>query len=123
MVTTHSEYGRAFGVQLVEPPISVVFHVIFAEILARNLFRRTGLSGQLLPCCLFVLQHRLEYSKKLLYKRTENDVPPSFSPHFRPQGISKGGKLFLLTVGACLLTVKLLCLQSLKTLSRCTFPL
>ena len=35
----------------------------------------------------------------------------------------KRGKLFLLTVGAFLLTVKLLCLQSLKALIRRTFPL
>ena len=33
------------------------------------------------------------------------------------------GKAFLLTVGAFLLTVKLLCLQSLKALIRRTFPL
>ena len=33
------------------------------------------------------------------------------------------GKPFLLTVGAFLLTVKLLCLQSLKALIRRTFPL
>ena len=32
------------------------------------------------------------------------------------------GEAFLLTVGACLLTVKLLCLQSLKALIRRTFP-
>ena len=40
----------------------------------------------------------------------------------------KGGEAFLLTVGAFLLTVKLLCSQSLssqslKALLRCTFPL
>ena len=35
----------------------------------------------------------------------------------------QGGKLFLLTAGAFLLTVKLLCLQSLKALTRRTFPL
>ena len=35
----------------------------------------------------------------------------------------RGGKLFLLTVGSFLLTVMLLCLQSLKVLIRCTFPL
>ena len=39
----------------------------------------------------------------------------------RPQKIS--GEAFLLTVGAFLLTVKLLCLQSLKALIRRTFPL
>ena len=33
------------------------------------------------------------------------------------------GEAFLLTVGACLLTVKLLGLQSLKALIRRTFPL
>ena len=33
------------------------------------------------------------------------------------------GEAFLLTVGAFLLTVKLLCLQSLKALIRRTFPL
>ena len=33
------------------------------------------------------------------------------------------GGAFLLTFGAFLLTVKLLCLQSLKALIRCTFPL
>ena len=33
------------------------------------------------------------------------------------------GEAFLLTVGAFLLTVKLLCLQSLKALIRYTFPL
>ena len=33
------------------------------------------------------------------------------------------GEAFLLTVEALLLTVKLLCLQSLKALIRCTFPL
>ena len=33
------------------------------------------------------------------------------------------GEAFLLTVGAFLLTVKLLCLQSLKALTRRTFPL
>ena len=33
------------------------------------------------------------------------------------------GEVFLLTVGAFLLRVKLLCLQSLKALIRCTFPL
>ena len=33
------------------------------------------------------------------------------------------GEVFLLTVGASWLTVKLLCLQSLKALIRCTFPL
>ena len=35
----------------------------------------------------------------------------------------KRGEAFLLTVGAFLLTVKLLCLQSLKVLIRCTFSL
>ena len=35
----------------------------------------------------------------------------------------KKGEAFLLTVGAFLLTVKLLRLQSLKALIRCTFPL
>ena len=34
-----------------------------------------------------------------------------------------GGEVFLLTVGAFLLTVKLLCLQSLKALIKHTFPL
>ena len=33
------------------------------------------------------------------------------------------GEAFLLTVGAILLTVELLCLQSLKALIRRTFPL
>ena len=33
------------------------------------------------------------------------------------------GEAFLVTVGAFVLTVKLLCLQSLKALIRCTFPL
>ena len=33
------------------------------------------------------------------------------------------GKLFLLTVGGFLLTVKLFCLQSIKVLIRGTFPL
>ena len=33
------------------------------------------------------------------------------------------GESFLLTVGACLLTVKLLCLESLKALTRRTFSL
>ena len=37
--------------------------------------------------------------------------------------ISKRGEAFLLTVGAFLLAVKLLCLQSLKALIRSTFPL
>ena len=35
----------------------------------------------------------------------------------------KRGEVFLLTGGALLLTVKLLCLQSLKALIRRTFPL
>ena len=34
-----------------------------------------------------------------------------------------GGEAFLLTVGAFLLTVEVLCLQSLKALIRRTFPL
>ena len=40
-------------------------------------------------------------------------------------GVNFGkGEAFLLTVGAFLLTVKILCLQSLKALiMRCTFPL
>ena len=38
-------------------------------------------------------------------------------------GDSNRGEAFLLTVGAFLLTVKLLCLQSLKALVRRTFPL
>ena len=39
------------------------------------------------------------------------------------QVTSERGKRFWLTVGAFLLTVKLLCLQSLKALIRRTFPL
>ena len=38
-------------------------------------------------------------------------------------GALEKGEAFLLTVGAFLLTVKLLCLQSLKALIRLTFPL
>ena len=37
--------------------------------------------------------------------------------------IKYGGSFLLLTVGPFLLTVKLLCLQSLKALIRRTFPL
>ena len=37
--------------------------------------------------------------------------------------LSQKREAFLLTVGAFLFTVKLLCLQSLKALIRCTFPL
>ena len=37
--------------------------------------------------------------------------------------IRKMGEAFLLTVGAFLLTVELPCLQSLKVLIRCIFPL
>ena len=44
------------------------------------------------------------------------------SVNTRNQRLTKGGSL-LLTVGAFLLTVKLLCLQSLKALMRHTFPL
>ena len=45
------------------------------------------------------------------------DVRPSLD-----HGFSRG-EAFLLTVGAFLLTAKLLCLQSLKALIRRTFPL
>ena len=37
--------------------------------------------------------------------------------------LKKSGEAFLLTVGAFFLTVRLLCLQSLKALTRCTFLL
>ena len=40
-----------------------------------------------------------------------------------PPPLNIMGEAFLLTVGAFLLTVKLLCLQSLKALIRGTFPL
>ena len=42
---------------------------------------------------------------------------------FLPTDLLVLGEAFLLTVGAFLLTVKLLCSQSLKALFRCTFPL
>ena len=51
----------------------------------------------------------------------------SFHPQWHQQIVSEllmvMGEVFLLTVGAFLLTVKLLCLQSLKALIRRTFPL
>ena len=46
----------------------------------------------------------------------------SSDPHPHIQ-VKNMGEAFLLTVGAFLLTVKLLCLQSLKALIRRTFPL
>ena len=49
---------------------------------------------------------------------------PFFLHEFAQKDIPKEkGEAFLLTVGASLLTVKLLCLQSLKALIRYTFPL
>ena len=50
-------------------------------------------------------------------------VTQTFSWEIRNKGAKKTGEAFLLTVGAFLLTVKLLCLQSLKALIRRTFPL
>ena len=53
--------------------------------------------------------------------------PGNLTPKFTGQSpgelmIRNWGKLFLLTVGAFLLTVKLLCLQSRKALIARTFP-
>ena len=46
----------------------------------------------------------------------------TLSPHLLSPHLDLG-EVFLLTVGGFLLTVKLLCLQSLKALIRRTFPL
>ena len=54
--------------------------------------------------------------------RGRGEVLWQHQPAPRPENWG-GGKLLLLTVGASLLTVKLLCLQSLKALIRRTFPL
>ena len=50
-------------------------------------------------------------------------MPQEPSSRPQPQYRIKLGEAFLLTVGAFLLTVQLLCLQSLKALIRHTFPL
>ena len=48
---------------------------------------------------------------------------PEVRPLVSLRSLFLWGAVFLLTVGAFLLTVKLLCLQSLKALFRCTIPL
>ena len=50
-------------------------------------------------------------------------LPPCLSARDVKGGKGVSGEAFLLTVGAFFLTVKLLCLQSLKALIRRTFPL
>ena len=50
-------------------------------------------------------------------------LPPLYHAPQKRYLPEKKGEAFLLTVGAFLLTVKLLCLQSLKALIRRTFPL
>ena len=56
-------------------------------------------------------------------KREGSSAPHTHThEHYQRHGLLKGGS-FVLTVGAFLLTVKLLCLQSLKALIRRTFPL
>ena len=50
-------------------------------------------------------------------------VVVSWAVRSAPTSGKKKGEVFLLTVGGFLLTVELLCLQSLKALMRRTFPL
>ena len=54
---------------------------------------------------------------------TVNDCRNNLASEGYMPEIVFGERLFLLTVGASLLTVELLCLQSLKALLRRTFPL
>ena len=70
-------------------------------------------SGRILASSMTISVHKTSLAKvilKLVLKGTF-------------EGVLKRGKVFLLTIGAVLLTVKLLCLQSLKALVRRTFPL
>ena len=96
-----------------------------------------------LPICLgcYVCRTKLARKKKLSRREISREkcseiFPEMFEPLFcGSEKIRKlpaklpspppknGGSFFLLTVGASLLTVKLLCLQSLKALIRRTFPL
>ena len=70
------------------------------------------------------LAQRLEQVLLSSAKETAWDFLALRTSFSGPQkGPAERGEAFLLTVGAFLLTVKLLCLQSLKALLRRTFPL
>ena len=63
----------------------------------------------------------IENVRQVFLQSESSRASVNFGCEFRRQ--FRGGGLFLLTGGAFLLTVKLLCLQSLKALIRRTYPL